>query len=267
MRVGARRFSSGTVLSWAGLLGIAALSIFAVWQGIAYLLKPQALAQGVYNAGAQQQVQGQDSYLIILDASESMLERLPDGQTRMAAAKRTILETLQKIPQQQPVGLRVYGTDTFNACRSTKLLVPISPNNRYQIASQMTKIQPTGMTPITFSLTTAVRDDFNHLNGRRNIILISDGMETCGADPCDLAVSMVQNGVDVKINVIGYGLKDLEGIRQLKCAALATKGRFYNTHTAAELSNGLDQLLGARKDVQAKIYIPQQQQQLPPQGR
>ena len=119
MRFGARRFSITTVLSWLGLAGIVALSFIAIWQGASYLLKPQAQAQNVYNAGVQQQVQGQDSYLIILDASESMLDRLPDGQTRMAAAKRTILETLQKIPQQVPVGLRVYGTETFNACRST----------------------------------------------------------------------------------------------------------------------------------------------------
>lgn len=259
MRRGGKRFSAGSVFSWVGIAGIAILSGLSIWQGFGGVFSPQkAMAQNAFNAGAQQQVQGQDSYLIILDASQSMLDTLPDGQTRMSAAKRTILETLQKIPKQVPVGLRVYGTDTYNACRSTRLMVPVMPNNRYQIASQMTKIRPTGMTPITYSLDTAVRSDFNHLNGKRNIILISDGMETCDADPCDLAVSMVQNGVDIKINVIGYGLRELDGIRQLKCAALATKGKFYNTHTAAELSNSLDQLLGARKDVQAKIYIPNQ---------
>ncbi|MEB3287671.1 MAG: VWA domain-containing protein [Vampirovibrionales bacterium] len=248
--------SLDTLWRFIPMAGIFVISLLALAVFVSALGPVNAQQPPIFQAGAQQGVHGQESFLLILDSSDSMSEPLGNGQSKMAAAKRVILETMQKIPQEVPVGLRVYGDSTYNACRATRMLVPIAPNNRYQISAQMTKIRPTGMTPISYALTTAVREDFNMLNGKRNIILVSDGMETCDRDPCDLAVSMVQNGVDVKINVIGYGLREVEGIRQLKCAALATKGKFYNVDTSAQLGQSLDQILGAKKDVQAKIYIP-----------
>lgn len=216
-----------------------------------------------FSAQAQQAQGNQDigpeNILLILDASESMKENIEPGVSKMVAAKRVILQTIQKVPPQNPIGLRVYGTETHNACRSSRLVVPIAPNNRFKIASSLTKIHPTGMTPISYALQAALASDFMNLPGRKSIILVSDGLETCGADPCDVAVNMVRNRADVKINVIGYGLKNLDGIKQLKCVALATKAKFVNATTSAELANGLDNLVGARKEVQAQIILPGQQ--------
>ncbi|MBI1857531.1 MAG: magnesium chelatase, partial [Candidatus Melainabacteria bacterium] len=59
-------------------------------------------------------------------------------------------------------------------------------NNRRTIVSEVYKILPQGFTPITYSLGQAVRD-LAPYKGEKSIILISDGLETCGGDPCDLA--------------------------------------------------------------------------------
>ena len=65
---------------------------------------------------------------------------------------------------------------------------------------------------------------------------------------------MIQTGADVKINVVGYGLHDYEAERQLKCVALATKGKYYNANTEAELASSLDELFKTEKTVQAQVF-------------
>lgn len=199
-----------------------------------------------------------DNVLIILDGSDSMGLNTGNGLTRIAAAKRAILDTLSQTPGNVNVGLRVYGYDARpqTACRASQTLVPIGPNNRMQIASRIVGVRPIGMTPISYSLIEAINQDFAYVNGKKSIILISDGEETCDADPCDVAVDMVRHNVDVKINVIGLGLSDMDAIRQLKCVAMATKGKFYNVDTAAQLNNAVGDLFHVRQDVHAQIMMP-----------
>lgn len=198
----------------------------------------------------------QENILIILDASYSMAEPIAKNFSKMAAAKRTVFQTLQKIPENRPVGLRVYGQsrNDYDACRATQLLVPIGFNNRIGISRALMDVEPTGATPISHTLKVALSQDFAGVQGKKSIVLVSDGIETCSVDPCAVAVKMIQSGADVKINVVGYGLQDYEAEKQLKCVALATKGKFYNAHTEAELASSLDELFKTEKNVQAQVY-------------
>jgi hypothetical protein len=209
----------------------------------------------VLQTGASQ-LDGPENILIILDASYSMKERLPSGETKIAAAKRVILEVLRKIPPEKRVGLRVYGhsANPFSSCRDSKLLVPIGGNNRTLIGSSLLGIRPNGNTPITYAIKTAMLNDFNTVtSGKKTIILVSDGMETCDADPCDTAVEMLRRGFDVKIDVVGFGLADFNANRQLKCVALSTFGKFYSANTAAELGRSLENSMDAQTTVQGQI--------------
>ncbi|WP_373532790.1 VWA domain-containing protein [Vampirovibrio sp.] len=205
--------------------------------------------------GASQQG-GPENVMIILDASYSMSEPIEQrGEDKMMAAKRTVLEVLRNIAPSTRVGLRVYGNSAnqFTACKATSLLVPLGENNRNLIASKMIALKPTGATPISYAVLRSLHEDFNAVNGNQSIILISDGIETCGEDPCDVAVKMQQMGVHVKINVIGLGLQDYAAVKQLRCVALATKGQFYTANTAAELANSLNQALAVETKVQGTI--------------
>ncbi len=206
--------------------------------------------------GGTSQLDGPENILIILDASYSMKERLPSGETKIAAAKRVILEVLRKIPPEKKVGLRVYGhsANPFSSCRDSKLLVPIGGNNRNLIGSSLLGVRPNGNTPITYAIKTAMLNDFNTVtSGKKTIILVSDGMETCDADPCDTAVEMLRRGFDVKIDVVGFGLADFNANRQLKCVALSTFGKFYSANTAAELGKSLENSMDAQTTVQGQI--------------
>lgn len=223
-------------------------------QGNVYQAQP---GTGLQQASASSG--GPDNVMIILDDSDSMSENIDtSGESKMAAAKRTVLEVIRNISPNTRVGLRVYGNSAspFNACHATDLLVPLGQNNRNLIASKMIGLRPTGMTPISYTILRSLDEDFQTVNGQRTIILISDGIETCGEDPCRVAVRMQQMGINVKINVVGLGLHDYEATKQLRCVALGTKGQFYSANTAAELANSLNKALAVETKVQGTILTP-----------
>lgn len=215
-----------------------------------------------HQLGAQQ-FQEAENILIILDASMSMSDKLPgnnnNGPTKMAAAKQAVLQVLKNVPPHVNVGLRVYGAGDkgrFRQCSDTRLVVPVGPNQQHTIASQLVGIQPNGATPISYSLIEAINNDFDHVPGKKTVLLVSDGMETCAEDPCRVAVDMQRKGIDVKMNVIGFGLDDIGAQRQLKCIALSTFGKYYTANTSAELADRLGEAMHAKAEVQGKILLP-----------
>lgn len=199
-----------------------------------------------------------ENVLIILDSSYSMNEQI-DGRRKIDIAKNVIYKVLRDLSPNVKVGLRVYGDKTgimgFGGCKSTSLKVPINFKTRENIKESLIKIQPTGMTPITYSLNQAIDNDFNGLNGPKRIILISDGMETCGGNPCDYAVKLFKGKTGIKIDVIGFNLSEIAAVSQLKCVALTTKGRFYNAKDENDLADSLIDSLNILKEVQGKVIV------------
>lgn len=244
-----------------GLLALVAASLCVAAVGGFFRQSAEAqqapISGNIYQTqqGLRQQG-GAENVMIILDASYSMSEPIDhSGEEKMTAAKRTVLDVLRNIAPATRVGLRVYGNSAnqFTACKATNLLVPLGENNRNLIASKMIGLRPTGATPISYTVLRSLHEDFNAVNGNQSIILISDGIETCGEDPCDVAVKMQQMGINIKINVIGLGLQDYAATKQLRCVALATKGQFYTANTAAELANSLNKALAVETKVQGTI--------------
>jgi Ca-activated chloride channel homolog len=208
--------------------------------------------------------------LIILDASYSMSEPLVgrEGESKMVVAKRTVLEVLKRLPPTARIGLRVYGhrADPFfssrhKVCTNSELVVPLGVGNQYVIASKLVDLQPRGATPISYSLLQALQSDFAMLppalqQAPKEVILISDGMETCDADPCAVAVQAQQSGITVKINVVGFGVNDAAAERQLNCIAKATFGEFVTATTEARLADVLTRHMRAQTQVEGKILLP-----------
>lgn len=197
-----------------------------------------------------------EKVLFIVDFSNSMNESL--------GAKRKIdvaIETLSDIlPQMNPntwVGMRVYGHKNgftpYQSCTASQLINPIKQNNTTQILNKLSSINATGWTPITYSLKQAVNSDFVGFNGKKRIILLSDGGENCDESPCDYAIELMKQRDDIKIDVIAFTISDHEANDQLKCAALMTSGKFYSANTAAQLADSLMNSLSMEKDVQGFI--------------
>jgi len=200
--------------------------------------------------------ENRENILIILDSSYSMNDKM-NGERKIDIAKRVINQVLSQTSRNSYIGLRVYGHKMnilgFNACRASELKVPIGQNTQSTISNILRGIQPTGMTPMSYSIQQAVTQDFIGLPGKKRIILVSDGMETCDGSPCDYAVELVRKGVDLKIDAIGFDLSEPEAVSQLKCTSLATKGKFYSARDANELTKSLNKSLNINKEVEGKI--------------
>ena len=194
--------------------------------------------------------------LFILDFSNSMNEYL-DGARKVDLMLDTMREIIPKISKNSSVGLRVYGHKIgftpYEACRASSLLVPIARGNTIDLQSSLSKPQPKGMTPITYSLKEAVKNDFIGFSGKKHIILLTDGGENCDESPCKWVMELIRVRKDVMIDVIAFNVSDEDDLAQLECTSMVTGGKFYSANTAAELANSLNNSVNIKKDVEAKI--------------
>lgn len=199
-----------------------------------------------------------EKVLFILDFSQSMTEEI-NGERKVDLMLKTMQQLLPTINKNTWVGMRVYGHRNgftqYDACKASTLLVPIMPSSSDLIQAKLAKTQPRGMTPITYSLKKAVDDDFIAFNGKKHIILLTDGGENCDESPCKWVMELVKTRKDVKIDVIAFNISAQDDIDQLQCTAFVTTGKFYTANTAAELTKSLQKSLNVQKQVDAKIIL------------
>jgi hypothetical protein len=202
-----------------------------------------------------ERVGGPVNILILIDCSQSMKEGITGGmldfmglssgaEPKMEAAKRVLEKTLARIPGDVNVGLRVFGqrfdNDPVGDCNQTALLVPLGTHNRKSITDSVRNLHPYGLTPLAYALQQA-EGDLRGSAGTKTMILISDGVDTCGGDPCAYIRRLSEHGIKIKIDIVGLGLKgDREAKSELDCIARNSGGKFYDANTAAELVDSLN---------------------------
>ncbi|MEQ7009777.1 VWA domain-containing protein [Actinopolymorpha sp. B17G11] len=183
------------------------------------------------------------SLLLVLDSSGSMKEADQSGTSKISAAKQALNTVVDKLPGDAVVGLRVYGATVFEksdpgACTDSQLVVPIRPADKPALKTAIAKYKPYGETPIAHSLKQAAKD--LGTEGKRTILLVSDGEETCTPDPCLVARDIHAKGIDLKIDVVGLHV-GAAAKRQLSCIADAGGGTYYDADDAGDLAASLDQ--------------------------
>lgn len=217
-----------------------------------------ASGYSVHSAGqySGDEISEDERVLFILDFSNSMSEYL-EGRRKVDLMIETMKSILPDLDPNISVGLRVYGhrmgLTPFEACRASTLIEPVSPANGINIRNSLLDIKPRGMTPITYSLKQAIKNDFRGFSGQKHIILLTDGGENCDESPCSYVLELIKIRKDVKIDVIAFNINDEEDLSQLECTSLVTSGRFYNAKTAVQLAKSLNSSVNSVKKVEAKI--------------
>lgn len=197
---------------------------------------------------------------IIVDASGSMAAPTDTGVLRIDAAKRVLKEVIAQIPQEPGVnvGFRVYGhrgdnTDVGRpeSCVSSDLLVPMQGVDPAALTAQVDALQPVGWTPLGYALQQAANDftqpaSENVVNA---IIMVTDGLETCDADPAAIAGQLKASPAGITTHVIGFGttpdeLAILNGITQ------ASGGQLLGSNNAGQLMSALFAILEELQVVQ-----------------
>jgi Ca-activated chloride channel family protein len=181
--------------------------------------------------------------LLVLDVSGSMNEPISSGGTKFAAAKRALKKVADAMPAGTQVGLRVYGSRIAEpkernpkACTDTELVLPIGPLDRRKMYQAVDSFTAKGETPIAYSLEKSVGD--LGPSGKRVLILISDGEETCAGDPCPTARKLAKAGVDLQFNAIGLAVNS-KARRQLQCIAKAGDGNYYDADNTGDLEDAV----------------------------
>lgn len=207
----------------------------------------------------QQALPEKTRILFVLDGSGSMNAEWGENQSRMDIAKgilTRLVDSLRVNPKLE-LALRVYGhrySRQSNNCADSQLEVPFGINNHNTIIKEIKDITPRGVTPITYSLLQAAKD-FPEGGGYRNIvILITDGVESCGGDPCQASIELQRKGVFLRPFIIGLGVPggkaldcvgkfiDAENARSFnKILNASIQTTFAKTTVSVELLNGENQ--------------------------
>lgn len=143
--------------------------------------------------------------LLIMDCSNSMWDHW-QSNSKIKVTQQVLLSFLDSISQQHDVevALRVFGHMNKNQF-STRLEVPFGTDNIYQLQSKIKTLVPQGGCLAAEALTDAL-SDFPATGSSRNIILIiTDGMDDCDAEICDVARQVQLSGVVVQTFVLGIG--------------------------------------------------------------
>jgi Ca-activated chloride channel family protein len=190
--------------------------------------------------GQERRQQPKTRILFLLDASGSMLAKWEDSD-RMSVAKNLLAHLVDSLERYDnvEVALRVYGHQfgrERNDCKDTRLEVPFSGNSTEAIKKKLGEIVPRGNTPITYSLQQAA-GDFPEDKTRNVIILISDGLESCGGDPCAMSLALQKKGIFLRPFVIGIGI-DPEYEKQLNCI-----GHYYNAANVQTFESVLTEIV------------------------
>lgn len=177
---------------------------------------------------------------IVVDASRSMWGRM-DGQPKMVVAKNILQEVSAWYPGELQLALRAYGSTSASElgdCADSELLVAFGEDDREQISKAIAGLRPLGQTPLAYALN-QVGGDFGELRGERAVVLVTDGIESCGGDPVTAARTL--SNQNISIHVIGFGLGNAadEDTASLSAIAQASGGRFIMAHSAQELKDAL----------------------------
>ncbi len=174
--------------------------------------------------------------VFILDASGSMRGHI-GSRTKIDIAKNVLSKLIQELPAGINVGLVAYGHRRKGDCNDVEELVPLGNLNKKVLISKIRTIKPKGKTPISYSVELTA-EKLQNLEEKTTIVLVSDGKETCGGDPCQLVRKLKESGIKFIIHVIGFDVT-AEEKKQLECIAKAGGGTYYTARNANQFLHAM----------------------------
>jgi Ca-activated chloride channel family protein len=192
--------------------------------------------------------QADDRTIVVLDASGSMWGQI-DGRSKIEIARETIDKVLPSVSKDSELGLMVYGHRDKGSCADIELVVPPARDTGAKIADVVNGITPKGKTPLTQAVREAA-DALKYTEEKATVVLVTDGLETCEADPCALARELESKGVDFTAHVVGFGLTLEEG-KKVSCLAEGTGGQYFQASDAGQLVAALAATVAAPPAVKA----------------
>ena len=213
---------------------------------VAHLATPETIVRQSNTRTLKRQV----NLIFILDASGSMNAELPgSGRKKLAIAKQVLAEVFTNIPTNVKGALWVYGhrypqKPQTKSCLDIENIFPLGPIDVKAYTKKVNNITAIGYTPIAESIKRAANTFVPNGDQYNTIILISDGEETCGGDPCGIAEKLKAEKAAVTVHVIGYDVNKDTG-EQLNCIAQASGGVYFDARDAEGLLGAILKVMEA----------------------
>ena len=204
----------------------------------------------------------------------------------IGVAKRSMSQIAAQLPATTNVGFRVFGHDNYGTnpttistvkdvkkiikkgkkflvitekgcvgtttgvCSATKQVTPVMPININALVNGMNSVQYGGATPLVYALDRAVNEDFAKfdMSQPKKIVLITDGGENCGGDPCAFAKKLMKKRSDIHIDVVLVSSSS----KALACLSTTTGGHYYNVNDLSDFSNVITKSTQAQPTIQPK---------------
>lgn len=183
--------------------------------------------------------------MVVLDGSGSMAaaDFKEGAPNRIDRVRLALSRFVPDAAQVRRLGLVVYGPGkSERSCRHVDLKIPPRANAARDILQFADQMRPAGRTPLTQSVAVAL-DALKDSSRSAEIVVLTDGEDTCGGDPCDLARRIKAEAPGVRVHVVGFRLPSYNETAGAQCLATETGGLFVTAETTAELTDALRQTL------------------------
>jgi Ca-activated chloride channel family protein len=188
--------------------------------------------------------------MIVFDASGSMSGNqvlgIPNSKSRIDEVRSALAQVLPSATRFRRVGLITYGPGPYNQC-NVKLEFRPTPDAARMIMSAVNALVPAGKTP----LTSAVEQAAEALDYRTKpgvVVVVTDGEETCGGSPCDLAKQLHAAADQLTVHVIGFRYDSFSwtgesSVMDLMCLADQNNGLYIKADSEEQLVQALEKTL------------------------
>ncbi len=208
--------------------------------------------------------------MIVFDGSGSMAEMgFNDlANPRILDAREAVRDAMPFIAPIRRVGLITYGPGVGESCANISLKFAPEPDAGARVTGEIDALEPSGETPLTDAVQEAARVlDFTNKAGM--VVLVTDGKETCGGAPCQLAAALAADAHDLTVHVIGFKVRSdhfgwnsevangAGATTVAECLADQTGGRYVPAETVEDLAEALEDTLGCRLISRARFDNPQ----------
>ena len=174
--------------------------------------------------------------MIVLDASGSMWGQI-NGKPKLQIAREALATVLEGLPADMELGLIAYGHRKRGSCSDIEVVIKPAAGTGPAITQAAAHMKFLGKTPLSAAVMKAA-EELRYTEDKATVILITDGLENCQADPCAVGAELAKKGIDFTAHVVGFDLTDAQG-KQVACLAENTGGRYVSAANADELRDAL----------------------------
>jgi von Willebrand factor type A domain len=212
--------------------------------GLVRLLVPALLiCVSLAEAADQKPAPPQAATIVVLDGSRSMWARL-GGQSKVGIVRSVLGEAFNTYEDRVTFGLVAFGHSGGGTCTEAELLAKPGELGAKTPGKLLfgAGFKPKTTKPVAAALVEAAKQT---PAAGLDIVLITDGPDSCKANVCATAKSLKQAAPGLRIHVIGFDPKAKQSVKGLACVAQNTGGRFLTAANASDLKQDLTNVLDA----------------------